>query len=159
MKALTLTQPYATLMATLRPSGLAWKEIETRGWRTSYRGELVIHAAKGFPVWAQETCEEPEFAHALGGLSPAQLPRSVGLCVVQLIACIRMEDHIGTGPGFSQHTLRKCAFALGHEVQPSELEFGDWSPGRWAWVTKYVRPLPNVGPVRGALSLWDWPKE
>jgi hypothetical protein len=27
MKALTLTQPYATLMATLRPNGLPWKEI------------------------------------------------------------------------------------------------------------------------------------
>jgi len=52
MKALTLTQPWASLMA------LQSKTIETRSWYTAYRGELVIHAAKGFPKWAKETCEE-----------------------------------------------------------------------------------------------------
>ena len=35
MKALTLTQPWATLAA------IREKRLETRGWRTSYRGPLV----------------------------------------------------------------------------------------------------------------------
>lgn len=40
--ALTLWQPWASLVA--------WEEkrIETRSWSTSYRGPLVIHAAKRF---------------------------------------------------------------------------------------------------------------
>jgi hypothetical protein len=41
MKALTLTQPSATLVA---PGA---KRIETRSWPTSYRGPLAIHAAAG----------------------------------------------------------------------------------------------------------------
>lgn len=40
MKALTLWQPWATLVA------LGLKRYETRGWTTLYRGPLAIHAAK-----------------------------------------------------------------------------------------------------------------
>lgn len=39
MKALTLWQPWATLIA------IGAKSIETRSWGTSYRGPLAIHAA------------------------------------------------------------------------------------------------------------------
>ena len=44
MKALTLTQPWASLVAC------GAKTIETRSWRTPYRGPVAIHAAKGFPA-------------------------------------------------------------------------------------------------------------
>src|SRR5271166_4355910 len=47
MKALTLTQPWATLVA------IKAKRIETRSWRTSYRGPFAIHAGKSFPEWAR----------------------------------------------------------------------------------------------------------
>lgn len=130
MKALTLTQPWASLMA------LRQKTVETRSWYTAYRGLLVIHAAKGFPVWARETCTEPEFAAALGGRLASDLPLSRGLCVVRLHACVSTE-------GF---------------IPPVEEEvFGDYSMGRWAWITEYVKPLEDPPPVRGALGLWDWP--
>jgi len=39
VKTLTLSQRWATLVA------LGAKRIETRSWRTSYRGPLAIHAA------------------------------------------------------------------------------------------------------------------
>ena len=42
MKAFTLTQPWATLVA------ISAKRIETRSWGTDYRGPLAIHAAKGW---------------------------------------------------------------------------------------------------------------
>lgn len=61
MKALSLTQPWATLVAT------GAKQIETRSWSTKYRGPLYIHAAKGFPAYARE------FAHEVYG-NPAVLP-------------------------------------------------------------------------------------
>ena len=41
MKAITIKQPYATLIA----EGL--KEYEFRTWKTKYRGEILIHAGKG----------------------------------------------------------------------------------------------------------------
>lgn len=40
MKAITVWQPWATLLAT------GQKHNETRSWKTSYRGEILIHAAK-----------------------------------------------------------------------------------------------------------------
>lgn len=39
MKALTLWQPWASLVA------LGEKKIETRTWSTTYRGTLAIHAS------------------------------------------------------------------------------------------------------------------
>jgi hypothetical protein len=41
----------------------------------------------------------------------------------------------------------------------SELAFGDFSPGRFAWLLKNVRVFENPIPARGALSLWDWDHE
>lgn len=43
MKALSLTQPWASLVA------IGAKRIETRSWSTSYRGLVAIHASKRFP--------------------------------------------------------------------------------------------------------------
>ena len=40
MKVLTLFQPWATLVI------LGEKKIETRSWKTNYRGEIAIHAGK-----------------------------------------------------------------------------------------------------------------
>ena len=39
MKVLSLTEPYATLIK------MGIKTIETRSWKTNYRGELYIHAS------------------------------------------------------------------------------------------------------------------
>jgi len=41
MKALTISQPYASLIA----SGEKW--VENRTWATRYRGPLAIHAGRG----------------------------------------------------------------------------------------------------------------
>ena len=48
MKALSLTQPWASLVV------IGAKCYETRSWATNYRGPLAIHASKGFPVWAKQ---------------------------------------------------------------------------------------------------------
>lgn len=41
MKAVTIKQPYATLIAK------GYKKFEFRSWKTKYRGPLLIHAGKG----------------------------------------------------------------------------------------------------------------
>jgi hypothetical protein len=38
MRCLTLTQPWATLVA------VGAKQVETRNWSTRYRGRLAIHS-------------------------------------------------------------------------------------------------------------------
>lgn len=40
MKVLSIIEPWASLIANGK------KSIETRSWKTSYRGELYIHASK-----------------------------------------------------------------------------------------------------------------
>ncbi len=40
MKVITIKEPYATLIAE------GYKEYEFRTWKTSYRGDILIHAAK-----------------------------------------------------------------------------------------------------------------
>ena len=43
MKALTIRQPWASLIAC------GAKRFETRGWKMNYRGKLAIHAGKHSP--------------------------------------------------------------------------------------------------------------
>ena len=52
MKAITIKQPFATLIA----EGL--KEYEFRTWKTKYRGDILIHAGKGIDKAAMK-----RFAH------------------------------------------------------------------------------------------------
>ncbi|MGE5593799.1 MAG: ASCH domain-containing protein [Betaproteobacteria bacterium] len=90
MKAITLIQPWASLVA------IGAKRIETRSWATDYRGPLAIHAAKGFPKWAQELCYKEPFATLLfnvktGYYHPWKLPRGVVIAVCALVGCRRIK--------------------------------------------------------------------
>jgi hypothetical protein len=134
MKALTLTQPWATLVA------IGAKRIETRSWRTSYRGPLAIHAAKGFPKWAREFTLEPvcyEIARFGKPTNPAY-PLGCILATCSLVAC----------------TLTSLAFE--ERLTARERAFGDYSPGRFAWILEDVKQLPEPIPAKGALQLWNW---
>jgi len=134
--ALTLRQPWCSLVA------LEAKRIETRSWRTSYRGWLAIHAAKTLPAAERLLCEQEPFRTALlrdTMLDPtrplaAQLPRGCIIAVAWLDSCLPME------------TIE----------QPGELErsFGDYAPGRYAWYLSRVYRLEPPIPARGALGLW-----
>src|SRR5690242_7565318 len=89
MKALTLRQPWATLVA------LEAKRTETRSWRTPYRGSLAIHAAKTMTKAASSLCWEEPFRTALeaGGyraedgptINPFGLPLGAMIAIAVLI--------------------------------------------------------------------------
>ena len=151
MKALTLIQPWATLVA------IGAKRIETRSWGTSYRGPLAIHAAKGFPKWAQETCFEDIFWKALNGNRPkvlayiSKFPRGVILATCRLVDCFQTEvlTQARGGVLFLEHEP---------EISLSQQEeaFGDYSEGRYAWILDNVQSLPQPVPAKGSLGLWEW---
>jgi hypothetical protein len=85
MRALTLTQPWATLVA------IGAKQRETRCWTTGYRGWIAIHAAKGFPGWAKDLCTVTPFREALAAAlygSVGELPRGEIIAVARLTECI-----------------------------------------------------------------------
>lgn len=127
MKGLTLTQPWASEIA------LGNKRVETRSWRTTYRGLIAIHAAKGFPAWARKFAAEE---HAIGRVQ-TPLPLSA------FVAVARLSDCLPTAETFGYSAL--------------ERHLGDYTPGRWAWVLDEVEPLSEPVPCRGALGLWAVP--
>jgi hypothetical protein len=139
MRLLTLTQPWATLVA------LGAKRIETRSWGTGYRGDIAIHAGKGLgPVGGalglQEICAAEHFADALGahGLTAGDLPRGAVVAVVRLVRCTEMNE---------------LGIAELEATQPHEAAFGLYEPGRFAWVLGDLRPLARPYPLRGQLGL------
>lgn len=147
MKAITLTQPWATLVA------IGAKRIETRSWGTNYRGLLAIHAAKRFPRNAKDLCFEREFSNALLG---AKLPWGM----------IHTLDDFHLGYVLAVCKLTLVTEITGHETLwgegdqkwpvKSERPFGDYTPGRFAWLLYDIQPLPDPIPARGALGLWEW---
>lgn len=135
MKALTLTQPWATLVA------IGAKQYETRSWRTAYRGPLAIHASKDFPVWARVISgEEPPFRKAL---REAGIPGWQSLPLGAIIATCELEHCV--------KITRDFEFPTGHEKS-----FGDFTLGRFAWGLSNVKLLRIPIPAKGALGLWEW---
>jgi hypothetical protein len=143
LKALTLTQPWASLVA------MGAKRIETRGWRTAYRGTMAIHAAKGFPKSAKDLCNEPEFACQLG---PSPLPLGMVIATCRLISCIPTRE-------LQENRVIEVDYLAGCDdfyLDDRERRFGDYSPGRWAWLLADITPLQAPIAARGALTLWNW---
>lgn len=152
MKAISLWQPWGSLIMT------GAKTWETRSWATSYRGPLVICAAKGgLAKWQERDLIErrgfgecwrfqgalapligkpldldlwPHLGKEWPGVKIEDIPRGVALGVVDLVDCKRTED------------LKQWEIA-------KELLFGNFERGRFAWKLENVRPLKNPIPVKG----------
>lgn len=136
MKALTLWQPWASL--------IAWgeKQYETRSWKTDYRGPLAIHASNNEDGW-EVVMVNSFYRDALARASVQHfdnLPLGVVLCVVDLVDVEPTEE-------------------IGRWLSASEEAFGDYSTGRYAWKLENVRVLAKPILARGSQGLWDWPVE
>lgn len=134
MRGLSVRQPHASLMAA------GAKVIETRTWRTTYRGLVAIHASSLYPHWCRELECLPAFAAALSGVA-RPLPTGSVIAVAELLDCARVE------------TMRERL--LGSR----ELVFGDFSAGRYGWQFAYVRALRSPVPIKGKLGLWSIPPD
>jgi hypothetical protein len=150
VRALTLTQPWATLVAA------GEKRIETRSWSTPYRGLLAIHAAKGFPPHARALCSSEPFAAALrreglGGLALLS-PQKV-LPLGSILAVANLADVCSTNEIGGTRRLFGAPDADGEAVL-REAAFGDYSRDRYAWFLEDVVRLPDPVPAKGELGLW-----
>lgn len=141
MKALTLRQPWATLVAT------EMKTIETRSWSTGHRGPIAIHAAKSFPREAREVLNYPEFKCVRW----LRLPLGCVIATAWLADCVRVPlDNDLEADLFLSRDLKV-------ECPNVELGFGDFTPGRFAWILKDIKRLDEPAIAKGALGLWEWP--
>lgn len=194
MKALTLHQPWASLIAT------GAKTLETRSWPTRYRGPLAIHAAKtavGGAVgdyyvepWFDDVrhvddcyCEPdgitPEYSRgarrswvltANGRPLLWQLPLGAIVATCQLVDAVPMVGPNDALPADYDRGLIVTEDALvlfgpndwwgdkpsEERVVTDQRPYGDFTPGRWAWLLADVKPVDPPVPARGSQGLWEW---
>ena len=97
MKAITIKQPFASLIA----AGL--KEYEFRTWKTKYRGEILIHAGKGVDKKAMKKHLNLEY------------PSGCIIAKVTLADCIKVDDE-----------LRKKLSERNAEIYSSIIKHTEW---------------------------------
>jgi hypothetical protein len=152
MRVLTLTQPWATLVA------IGAKQIETRSWPTHYRGPLLIHAAAGLGPGGRrafyDLCYSEAFTSVLAPLwspgtffAPVSLPFGAIVARCELTGLAQM-----CGEGYIRTLDTRVIFKPSRQ----ELAFGDYTPGRYAWLLSDVQALPTPIPVKGQLGLWEY---
>jgi activating signal cointegrator 1 len=138
MKSITIIQPWATLIA------LGEKKYETRSWATKHRGPIAIHAGKKID---KEACRESEIRKALEqhGYTEDNLPTGAVVSICELSNCLKSVDTWTDGYELEDRKL----------ICSPEYEFGDFTPGRFAWELATVNQLPEPIPAKGQQCLWN----
>jgi len=80
------------------------------------------------------------------------MPFGAIVAVCDLVDCVRI-----TGlPALIEHGRGHTPVGMWRLLPDEpELSFGDYSPGRCAWLLGNIRALPEPVPAKGALGLWD----
>lgn len=133
MKVISLTEPFATLIST----GI--KTIETRSWKTNYRGKLYIHASlTKIPVTYKNNQE------LMSLIDDKKLNFGNIVCSCDLVDCIEMTDE------FIENIKKDY---------PKEYITGIYAPGRYAWILKNIEILDEPIKVKGHLGIWDFEQQ
>ena len=130
MKVLSLMEPYATLIKNGK------KKIETRSWKTSYRGELYIHAS--LTKMSKETRENIELMNLV---KDNDMHYGNIICKCNLVNCIKMTKEY-----------------VEEMKQNHYLEYicGGYSEGRYAWILEDIQILNEPIKAKGHLSIWNY---
>lgn len=132
MKALTICQPYAHLIAT------GDKRVENRSWPTRYRGPLLIHAGKS-RSWL--CLDEGSNIDEEYGIPVADMAFGAIVATARLVDCLPLDgimrgQYSGLYPWLASH---------------------EHTEGPWCWVLADEVSLAEPVPARGAQGLWDFP--
>lgn len=145
MRALSLTQPWATLVA------LGLKPVENRKWRPglAFVGhDFAVHASAKFDfegaAWIEQHFRgDPVVMDALNG----KHPQSAILGVVRLAGYMHAGNFYFRGSEEGEVDMRQRE---GHPLMHDK-----WFFGKFGYVLDEVRTLPNpVIGVKGALNFW-----
>lgn len=141
MRALSLTQPWASLMFAPKPFR---KVNETRDWplpRIGY-GDIAIHATREIDI---EACLDPFFRASLkasGFTHTRELPLSSIIGVLCFTQCFPTGNVLFIP-----------------DISEQELAFGNYGPNRYAFRSERPRLLASPIPIRGHQKLWTVPPE
>ena len=112
------------------------KLVETRSWKTSYRGKLYIHASS--TKIPKEWKENVEFMNLV-----KDNPLNFGniICKCKLVDCIYMTKEYVEDMKNNNHQEYIC---------------GKYEEGRYAWILEDIEPLDKPIKVKGHLSIWNY---
>ena len=130
MKVLSLTEPYATLIKN------GMKTIETRSWKTNYRGKLYIHASSTKIPKAYKDNKELMSLVDINNLNYGNI-----ICMCDLVDCVEMTDE------FINDIKRN---------KKNEYLTGVYSNGRYAWIFNNIEILDNPIKAKGHLGIWNY---
>lgn len=133
MKVLSVKEPYASLIKE------KVKKIETRSWKTNYRGEIYLHASKK-PLAKKEI---ETLVEQLSFLKNTDFPYGYIIAKATLVDCIPMTmEWIET-------------------VKKNHKEYitGDYRIGRYGWVLENIEPLTTPILAKGSLGIWNYQEE
>ena len=144
MKAITIMQPFATLIA------LGEKHFETRSWSTKYRGDLLIHVGKGTDYL--DFCYQEPFKSILkhyGYNYMSDLPMGKIIAKTVLKDCIQVKE--------SNVCISPTAILTDNTtIKNHEFTFGDYTEGRYAWRLDNVKLLKNPISAKGQQRIWNY---
>ena len=133
MKVLSLIEPYATLIK----NGV--KTIETRSWKTNYRGKLYIHASATKIPKEYEKNKELMSLVDINNLNYGNI-----ICSCELVDCIKMTDE------FINDIKNN---------RKNEYITGIYDNGRYAWILENIEQLDEPIKAKGKLNIWNFDKK
>jgi hypothetical protein len=137
MKAISLWQPWASLWCSER------KVHETRHWRCSHRGWLLVHAAKCFAnAFDLDDPLRLILDDEFGGDWARELPTGALIGMVKVVDCLPTQTLVGDAAASDDD--RAC---------------GDFAPGRFAWKRGEFRVFDRAIPYRGAQGFFNVPDD
>ena len=127
MKAITIKQPYATLIA----EGL--KEYEFRTWKTKYRGDILIHAGKGIDKKAMERFKDLNLEYPSGCI----------IAKATITDCVYVEEQL-------KEKLKKKNDKVYYGIVNKD---SNWEG--YGFKLENIEKITPIE-IKGKLSLWDY---
>ena len=126
MKVLSIKEPWASLIMN------GTKKIETRSWKTKYRGEIYIHASL-----SKAKITKPEVYELIKDMN---FKCGYIICKCNLVDCIYMTDEYVNDMKTNHYEEYIC---------------GHYEVGRYAWIVEDVRLIEPIE-AKGKLGLWNY---
>lgn len=143
MKALSIKQPYASLIA----HGI--KNIENRTWRTHFRGRIYIHASLSkIKIPISSILSDAQYNEVPDWIVDVDYPYSAIIGEVDIVDCVINHPSI-----WAEKMITDTCEDSGLEIIRKGQKY------IWNWVLEnpilYDEPILNV---KGKLSFWEFEK-
>lgn len=132
MKILSVTEPFATLIKEKK------KLIETRSFKTNYRGELYIHASRTRISKGILSNKELMFL-----INDKDMNFGHIICKCKLVDCVYMTEDYVNNMKINNYQEYIC---------------GEYKEGRYAWILDDIEKIEPIS-VKGQLGIWNYYSE